>query len=168
MANTYFTSDLHFGDPNIIRYERRPWSYVLEMNEDLIKRWNEVVTPDDTVWFLGDLFTNMSPKLVGELVRRLNGHKRMVMGNHDQESIDFYTKDCGFEFVSPHPVILKDFFILSHEPAWVLDTMSYYNIFGHVHNDVHYITETPQSFCVCTGRHNYAPVRVPKFDNFKD
>ncbi|WP_258934193.1 hypothetical protein [Nesterenkonia pannonica] len=50
---TFFTSDHHFGHANIIRYCDRPFADVAEMDEAMIDRWNETVSPDDEVWVLG-------------------------------------------------------------------------------------------------------------------
>ena len=52
---TYFTSDLHFGHLNIIRFCDRPFPGVGAMNSRLVQLWNETVTDDDTVWVLGDV-----------------------------------------------------------------------------------------------------------------
>jgi len=79
----FFTSDLHFGHANIIKYANRPYANVDEMNNDLVRRWNAVVTPNDTVWILGDLCMG---KLDESLlyVGDLNGFKRLIPGNHDR------------------------------------------------------------------------------------
>ena len=53
----FITSDTHFGDESIRRYENRPFSSVQEMDEELIRRWNEKVSEDDVVWHLGDFCT---------------------------------------------------------------------------------------------------------------
>ena len=50
----FITADLHLGHANIIRYCGRPYRDVNEMNEDLIRRWNSVVSDNDRVFFLGD------------------------------------------------------------------------------------------------------------------
>ncbi len=79
----FFTSDLHIGHTNIIKYTNRPYASVDEMNNDLVRRWNEVITPEDTVWILGDLCMG---KLDESLlwVEQLNGFKHLMPGNHDR------------------------------------------------------------------------------------
>ena len=46
----YFVGDLHFGHSNILEYEKETrgkyWNSVEEMNEGLIKLWNETITKD--------------------------------------------------------------------------------------------------------------------------
>ena len=61
----WFTSDLHFGHKNVITYCDRPWATVEEMNEALIKIWNDTVHPKDTVYCLGDF--SMSTRVMEEL-----------------------------------------------------------------------------------------------------
>jgi calcineurin-like phosphoesterase family protein len=80
-ARRMFTSDLHFGHRNVINYCDRPWKDKDEMNEGLVKLWNEQVNPQDEVWVLGDF--SLSPKMVLQFVNRLNGKKKIVLGNHD-------------------------------------------------------------------------------------
>jgi len=79
----YFTSDLHLGHANVIRFQDRPFADVDEMNEALIANYNEVVGPDDTVYILGDVSNRCPGKQANEMIARLNGHKILIMGNHD-------------------------------------------------------------------------------------
>lgn len=79
----YFTSDLHFGHENIIKYCNRPFNSVEEMNEGLIELWNSVVDPNDTVWILGDLVMGRVNESLKH-VERLNGFKVLFCGNHDR------------------------------------------------------------------------------------
>lgn len=55
MPNVFFTSDLHFGHKNIIRFDNRPFFSVEEMDKTLIENWNRKVSADDTVYVLGDI-----------------------------------------------------------------------------------------------------------------
>lgn len=80
----YTISDLHLGHNNIIRYCDRPFSCSNEMDQSLIERWNRAVTPSDTVIYVGDLSLShtVHPR---EYLRRLNGIKVMIRGNHDRQ-----------------------------------------------------------------------------------
>lgn len=78
----WFTSDLHFGHANIIRYSGRPFVDLDEMHRELVKRWNDRVAPEDTVYVLGDAHLGKID-LVTEWVPRLNGTKLLFPGNHD-------------------------------------------------------------------------------------
>lgn len=80
---THFVSDTHWGHTNIIKYSNRPFSSVPEMNEALIKNWNAVVQPNDTVWHLGDVAFCKYPEFKS-IISRLNGNKNLVYGNHDK------------------------------------------------------------------------------------
>lgn len=79
----WFTSDLHLGHANVIRYCDRPFNSVSEMNGVIVALWNSVVAADDEVWVLGDLAMGSieeSLAVAGQLV----GNKHLVLGNHDR------------------------------------------------------------------------------------
>ncbi|MCI9071830.1 MAG: phosphoesterase [Lachnospiraceae bacterium] len=145
----FFIADTHFGDQRILRYENRPFESAQAMDEELARRWNETVTPEDTVYVLGD-WGIFSPAL-------LNGEKYLVKGNHDTLSSQAY-RDMGFAEVYDLPVILEDFWILSHQPLYVCENMPYANLFGHVHASPLYRTFSSQHYCVSVERTGYAPV----------
>lgn len=77
----YFTSDLHFGHANVIQYCNRPYTSVDEMNEMLVKEWNDIVKPNDIVYCLGDF--SLSIEAVKRYTPRLMGVKLLIPGNHD-------------------------------------------------------------------------------------
>ena len=79
----WLTADLHLGHANIIRYCRRPFEAVADMDERLVDRWNDRVSDGDTVLVLGDVALGPITSSLG-LVRRLAGHKVLVAGNHDR------------------------------------------------------------------------------------
>lgn len=81
---TWFTADTHFCHANVIKYSKRPFQHVDEMNSELIKRWNNVVQPEDTIYHLGD-FAFCKPGQAIALASGLNGHKHLVFGNHDKK-----------------------------------------------------------------------------------
>ena len=59
--NYWFTSDPHYGHGNIIKYCKRPFKSVEEMNKTLIKNHNERVKPEDMVFMAGDFCFRNSP-----------------------------------------------------------------------------------------------------------
>lgn len=81
MGRIFFTSDLHLGHFNIIRFCSRPFETVNEMNEKLINNWNQTVMPDDEIHCLGDFCFNWRAALA--FTTRLNGIKHLTLGNHD-------------------------------------------------------------------------------------
>lgn len=168
---TWFTADLHFGHAKCLEYDNAPYASIEEHDEDIVTKWNATVAPNDIVWLLGDIAITQSKEKIRPFVERLkNGRKMLVLGNHDRrhgsaENMKFYY-DLGFERVYDRPVILKNFFILSHEPVFICPQMPFFNIYGHIHNHPAFATETEQTMCVCCCRHNYAPVQCKAFDNF--
>lgn len=85
MSKTFYTSDLHFGHANIIKYCNRPFSSVGEMDEAMIAQWNSVVSTEDTVFVLGDYAMGDRKRGLSYLLR-MNGTKILINGNHDKLS----------------------------------------------------------------------------------
>ena len=86
MPQTYFTADWHFSHPNIARYcpqFRLQSDNADELNEYLIDCWNRVVTPQDTVYNLGDVCFAKKPAHIEAVLQRLNGQHHLIYGNHD-------------------------------------------------------------------------------------
>lgn len=150
----YFIADTHFSEDNIIRYENRPFKDITKMDEDLIYHWNSIVNIDDEVYVLGDLGANGKEAFI---LNQLNGKKYLIKGNHDIKSNQYY-RDSGFAEVYDNPIIIRDFWILSHEPMYVNENMPYANLFGHVHNSPIIKTYSKQHYCVSVERINYTPI----------
>lgn len=81
----YVTSDTHFGHARISELADRPFASVDEMDAELIRRWNELVGPDDVVLHLGDLALGPIEQSLS-LTSQLNGRRFLVPGNHDRVS----------------------------------------------------------------------------------
>lgn len=140
-VNIFFTSDLHFGHKNILKYCNRPWNSVEEMDEGLIQNWNNTVGKDDIIFNLGD-FAFASNQRWRELISRLNGKHYLILGNHDEIRYpgDFI---LGlFEGVCPELTLNIDgrYVYLHHYPylcyggAWRNPDNAVYQLFGHVHS----------------------------------
>lgn len=84
MSRLWFTADHHFGHVNMTAQGKgwRPFDTVQEHDEHLIWAWNQRVKPGDTVWHLGDVGMG-STMGTFDCLRRLNGTKHLVAGNHD-------------------------------------------------------------------------------------
>jgi calcineurin-like phosphoesterase family protein len=88
------------------------------MNETLVANWNKVVGPDDTVWHLGDQAMQIKRIDPCILVKRRNGHKKLVIGNHDRildrdRKID-WTKTQEFWLKAGFEEVYQDY-VLEHE-----------------------------------------------------
>jgi calcineurin-like phosphoesterase family protein len=123
----WFTSDQHFGHAGLLaKGHRVGFSSIEEMEEEIVRRHNEVVMPQDEVWHLGDL--SLILKHAERVVPRLRGIKRLVPGNHDGchamhrkgwKEMARYRK-MGFEDVLERVVLSDGMFngkvLLSHLP----------------------------------------------------
>ena len=96
-------SDPHFGHENIIKYAERPFRDAREMNAVLIERYNERIGPKDVVLWLGDCFL-MPYTDAYHIMRRLNGHKILIPGNHDRSVKAMLT--VGFSMVVPEVTMM--------------------------------------------------------------
>lgn len=131
----FYISDTHFSHANIIRYCDRPFRDTDEMDELLIQRWNEVVKPSDHVWHLGDLTMH---RQIGQIkyrvLDRLNGHKRLILGNHDMDTIEHYAQ--WFEKIKGCHV--HDNILFTHIPVHPESLGRFRaNVHGHIHNHVY-------------------------------
>ena len=79
----YITSDTHFGHANIIRYCDRPFSSVEEMNEEIVRRFNSVLGPDDVLLHLGDVAMGNREKNLAYMKQIKCARKILKYGNHD-------------------------------------------------------------------------------------
>lgn len=157
MAGAFFIADTHFGDSAILRYENRPFQDAAEQERELLRRWNERVSPEDEVFHLGD-FSCLPPEEDERLLAALHGKKILVMGNHDRHRTAEEWRRLGFAQAVEWPVLFAGFFLLSHEPLYVSENMPYANVFGHVHGNPAYRDASSRSFCASVERIGYAPV----------
>lgn len=80
----WFTSDLHLNHRAVVSMCERPFESVEEMNEVLIRNFNERVKKNDTVYILGDIAHRTPVIEANNLIRKLNGKKILCKGNHDK------------------------------------------------------------------------------------
>lgn len=132
----FFTADTHFGHANILKFCNRPFDTIEEMNEALIKNWNDKITGSDTVFIVGDMFFRCED--VESILKRLHGKKHLIIGNHDSSWLDRVNLEKYFVEVTDLKVTTngKYAITLCHYPllTWKHERKSYM-IHGHLHAD---------------------------------
>lgn len=162
MTRIWTSSDHHFSHANILRFTyskedlrliRPGFENVLEMNEYMVEQHNKVVKPQDHVYFLGDFSISKSGV---EYAKRMNGHKRLVRGNHDIFRTKWYIEN-GFEEIYGVRVWPNHNIIMTHIPLHpdCLSGRGWTNVHGHLHSNVVLTTEI-QHFC-----DSWSTVKVP-------
>lgn len=133
----WFTADMHFWHPVMLTFKDcpRPYPNVEEMNEDLIRRWNEVVKFKDLVYVLGDFGVKMPAGGGEKIFRRLNGDKFLVLGNHDHRNPSI--AKMPWKWVGDRKTLSLDgvHIALDHFPlqAWDGSMNGSWHLYGHVH-----------------------------------
>lgn len=141
---TFFTSDTHYSHANVIKYSKRPFDDVDEMNEAMIANWNAVVRPGDLVFHLGD-FSFTTPEKAVQIAKRLAGQKYLIFGNHDKRlrkekafmSQFIWCRDREGIKVGDQKIVVDHFAMLtwngSHRGTWQLHGHSH----GSLREDPH-------------------------------
>jgi calcineurin-like phosphoesterase family protein len=165
MPAVFLVSDTHFGHAGVCRFLRgdgtklRPWNSPEEMDEVMVKMWNETVRPNDKVYHLGDVVINRKAL---SILHRLNGDKILIRGNHDIFKLEDYTRH--FRDIRGYHVM--NGMILSHIPVHE-ESLGRFgtNIHGHLHaNRVMKVDEygtswiDPRYHCVCVEQTDFRPI----------
>lgn len=129
---TWFTADWHLSHFKIIGYCERPFKSERQMNHIILKKYCELVQPEDTVFFVGDLSmrTREYKDWYHHIFNDLPGSKHLILGNHDTLPPFDYV-DIGF--TSVHTSFVVDEFILAHDPAVATIDINRKFICGHIH-----------------------------------
>ena len=163
MANVFVISDTHFHHAGILTFThddglhlRPEFNSVEEMDEYMVERWNSVVRDGDHVWHLGDVVMRPNTEKL-KILARLQGHKRLLLGNHDSDRMNLYRP--YFEKIAGIHMI--DHLLLSHVPVHP-DSLSKatHNVHGHVHNNVPPLFYGPRYFNVSVEAIGYTPVSL--------
>ena len=123
--NLFFTSDHHFGHKNIIKYAKRPFDFdhegMMDCARFMYEMYQQMVTPEDVVVFLGDLalIRSNTRDIFRDMFKSLKGTKLLVLGNHDQQSKQYYL-DCGFKDIRDFHIVGKHF--VCHYPCTTTGT----------------------------------------------
>lgn len=159
---TFFTADTHFGDAHILRERGHRFASVAEHDEALIANWNEVVSPADEIWHVGDFAANTSRAYCAEVFGRLNGVKRLVRGNHDtnrvqdlawaepsRESVRIAVREAGREW--------RLFLAHYAHRAWPGLWRGTRHLYGHTHGT---LADTRRSCDVGVDAWDFRPISI--------
>jgi len=128
----FFTADTHFGHAKIMEYCSRPFDSVKQMDEEMIRRWNSVVSEKDEVYHVGDFsFHNTADsKKIRSL---LHGKIYLIEGNHDG-------RNAGFEWIKPYYELKVEGqeIVLFHYGmrTWHHDLRGTWHLYGHSHGQL--------------------------------
>lgn len=135
----YFIADTHFFHEPIIEFSQRPFKDVDDMNNQLIKNWNDTVkSADDEVYILGDFLYQGTGENANIILKQLRGKKYLIKGNHEEYLNDRNFKSEHFEWIKDYYTLTynKRKFVLFHYP--ILEWDGYYqrtiHLYGHVHS----------------------------------
>jgi calcineurin-like phosphoesterase family protein len=171
----WFTADQHIKHKNIIKFCNRPFADVVEMREEIIRRHNEIVCPNDTVYNVGDTFWRFNkPDEVHDYLAALNGRQVYVLGNHEEAIRDYFNKypesplfGCLYERLylrndftgTPGGIVLDHYAGL----VWQNSHNGSYQLFGHSHGKLNKVVENMPgllSMDVGVDSHNFYPVSL--------
>lgn len=140
----WFTSDLHFGHRNVLKFCNRPWEDEKLMGRGLIQNWNNTVGDNDIVFVLGDTFWFNDSHSIKKVLGQLKGKDIYILpGNHDEfESYHRVTdprihlcQDVMVVWITEENQPKREVW-LSHYPmmTWPHRENGAYQFFGHIHS----------------------------------
>lgn len=166
--NIWLISDTHFRHANMYRFVqgdgvtrvRERFASVEDADEWMAEAWNTDVRPEDHIWHLGDMTMDRTPSQAEgfiHFVRRLNGHKRLVLGNHDHFPIHTYASAGIQKIVASHR---HAGLIYSHIPLHPMSVASE-KVIACVHGHIHAEDSPPGKYVnVCVERTGYRPIAL--------
>ena len=190
---TFLIGCTHFGHEKMYKFlnrdgtKVRPYENAKQADDAMLTNWNSVVGVDDKVYVLGDVaFTSESLSVL----KKCNGKKILIKGNHDDLSVGEYMKYFK-DIRSSHKL---DGEVLSHIPIhpdslWrQKKNTNWLNIHAHLHNQTVLLAQAdpdieqgsiadmermhgiegkkdPRYFSVCVERIGYKPISIDEIRN---
>lgn len=133
------------------------------MNESIIRNWNIVVQPGDHIYHLGDLSFG-KPDETKNILRRLNGTKYWLLGNHDKDPNS--VKEFFHWIKDYHEMDIRDEdgakqkLILCHYPfvTWNKGHHGSWHLHGHCHGNLNHLDEKTTRYDVGVDCTSYTPI----------
>lgn len=159
----FFTADLHFQHKKLLELQPRPFKTIEEHDDTLVRNWNSVVKPKDTVYLIGDVGGNSAESLY-RVLQKLHGAICLIKGNHDQPAVKPACRQ-RFQFIKDvHQIRGKiegeEYRIfMSHysHQTWPMSNHGCWHLFGHSHGN---LKGVGLSFDVGVDLWNYTPLSL--------
>lgn len=153
----FVTSDPHLGHYGIIEKVRTEFRNIRHHDSLIIRNNNSIVSPDDDLWIVGDfsLYTKSHRGTLENYLRKMNGRKHLVMGNHDVPDARWW-HDVGF-FSIHYPYFELEEFVLAHDPSLSCVDRTRPFICGHTHD---WVLFEKNVLIVCLELHEYKPLSL--------
>jgi calcineurin-like phosphoesterase family protein len=179
----FFTSDLHIGHRNVIRFSNRPFADVKEMNQAILDNINNAVAENDYLFMLGDIFwfndSHAIKRFFNQVVCK---NIYIIPGNHDDFK-GYHRLEEGYVKICRDITCLfldKEYdktiyeLWLSHFPMMTWphrENKRCYQLFGHIHSgerrDKSMMDQDlplhSNQFDVGVDNWNYKPVEINEF-----
>jgi len=140
----FFISDTHFGHYAILKHSLRPFVSATDMDQAIIENWNNVVSPKDDVFHLGDFCWGRDYTVARRYRDALNGNIHLIMGNHDRLSFGEYKHLFGTVtqihqlMYGQIPIILCHFGMR----VWNRSHFNSWHLYGHSHGKLQPVGKT--------------------------
>jgi len=163
----WFSADMHCYHENIIKFCNRPFVNSMEMTETIIANHNRLVKPTDMVYWLGDIAWNMSPDIFEQLVKRFNGKKHLILGNHDNKKMIYKCKKELFTHISDVWELNynRNLIFMSHYPhvSWPSSFHGSWMLHGHTHGKLVDRTDIKR-LDVGVDVHKFCPISIEQVE----
>ena len=136
-SQVFLSSDLHLGHQSLVKFRNgvhnKNFKNASDYDQWLLNNWNSKVRSKDHAWILGDVAWTKSDL---EWLHLFNGHKHLILGNHDTERSNMDIHEYLPYFDSIHGVHKKYGVIMSHVPIHPneLAFRWTHNVHGHIHH----------------------------------
>lgn len=168
MKNIYIISDTHFGHWFANWFWNRPYRNLKDMNESMIKIWNDIIAKDDLAIIVGD-FCAGNKSFLNYLMHSLNGEKILVKGNHDTKRRYKKLLDTGeikiydrLEFTHNNKLV-----VFTHIPTLDIPENAI-NIHGHLHRiNIPVGFDKSRYFNACVDHNDFKPVLLDEVLEYK-
>lgn len=149
----YFIADTHFLDKHMIgnkNFAPRPYFFVDEMDNDIIKNWNEEVSDSDIVYHLGDIAVchekpqRKAHEKIYDILKQLNGQIIFIKGNHDSRALFKFIEKNNYELNGKPKYSFHDVgalikmnhaqYYMTHYPLMMGQVGPIIDLHGHIHH----------------------------------